>query len=861
MPTSTATQPLVSIVIVNWNGLEDTKICLEHTREQSYAACEIVVVDNGSTQDSLDFLRAQTDIVLVENPKNLGFTGGHIAGYQAASGEYILLLNNDAVMDEHYVERAVAVMQADPTIAVVGGRAYLWDQDNPLFDVTNEFYAYQNINPITAEGIFAREDEGIPQEVNNVSGSCVLVRRKVIEEVGYLHDPFFAYFEESDLFARIKRAGFRIIYHPKLAIWHANGKSAERKGSTFGFYMMMRNRFRFAVRNFDSWSLARFLKFYLKMGIVSTLKAVLRGKTHPMEQAYAKAFFYNLFCGWVAFAERRQLRKTLGKCHNYNQCIVREQTGISLIIDCSTTADVDAARTLAQNLSATDEVVIVAQKPAVIAHAQKHCNLSSSPLRLCIDRGYFKAHRRNIAAICAKNDWLVFTEATADVASIRALADAPIYQAHKTGKQLAYGCPQAAPLVSNAHAAAQIACSSTLLVHKTLFVNAGGLRADMPESDALRALLVYGVISNSLVCTTINAASGQLAPLSNAVEPDDLSAMMNSAYGEATAARRKQTVMDRFLARHYHTQQILNIGIWWVSRRITLRLKLARTKNIVLAIMSLRRQRLATELKHIRNELLRNKYMVVDIESRKKAEHARLAYLAKHPQETTVFIICRDRYKPLAQLLEWLEHQGLQRVVLIDNNSALPPLMDFLHNTPYQVLEMQRNARHTVAWTAGIIKILLPDDFYLLTDPDVIPARTEADVLPHLYDLHQQYPDHLKIGLGLKIDDLPDHYELKKEVIAWEGQFWKHQYAPGVFEAGVDTTFAIYKPYTYQYFIHPSLRTAEPYTARHLPWYSKSDLLTDEEVFYRLRADQNVNTWDKGKLPERYVKELAKQRH
>jgi len=126
--------PLVSIVIVNWNGLQDTKLCLKHTAEQSYSNIEIVVVDNGSSDGSLKYLREYKAIKLVENHKNLGFSGGHIAGYKVSNGEYVLLLNNDAIMDSNYVKNAVKTMRSDKGIGALGGRAYLWDEQNKLLE-------------------------------------------------------------------------------------------------------------------------------------------------------------------------------------------------------------------------------------------------------------------------------------------------------------------------------------------------------------------------------------------------------------------------------------------------------------------------------------------------------------------------------------------------------------------------------------------------------------------------------------------------------------------------------------------------------------------------------------------------------
>lgn len=856
-------QPLVSVVLVNWNGLEDTKLCLKHTFEQTYANFEVIVVDNGSHDGSVAYLRKQKNIVLVELPKNTGFTGGHIAGYNVSKGKYILLLNNDAVMDRQYIEKAVATIEESDDIAVVGGRAYFWNDENPLFDATNDFYAYQNINPISGEGIFTRQDAGSIQEVNNVSGSCVMVKRSVIEELGYLHDPFFAYYEESDLFARIKRAGYKVIYNPELAIWHANGKSAERKGSTFSFYMMMRNRYRFAIRNFDGWALRRFLRFYIKLGLVSTVKALLKPKTHPMEKAYMRAFFHNVFFGWQAFAERRQLKKLLGTSRSYNQQIIREQTGISLVLVCTSKKQVDDAVTLSKQLATHDEIVIVVKTAEIAAYAKKFCSIVSSPLRLCIDQGFFKTDSWNLGAICAKNDWLLYTSVDdAMDLSLFNHASTAAYRAFQKGGRLIYAsAEQEYGLSHSCEHAAQVSCSRNLLIHKDVFMNGRGLVHGLTHDEALRSLMIFAAISKTLFGIHYNSPA-TLPALDDAEKLTSTVGTMRAAYAESVAASKKPSLWGRYLIRHYHTQQVTNFFVWWLSPGASLYLKLARTKNILLAIATLNRSRLATELKHIRNELLRSKYMVVaDLDKRKAEENKRLQYLLKHPQETTIFIICRDRYETLKQLLDWFEKQGMRRIVLIDNDSALPPLIDYLKTTPYQVLEMRRNVGHTVLWSAGIIKILLPDDFYLLSDPDVIPSMDNLDVVTHLYAVHADHPDHLKVGLGLKIDDLSDKYDLKKEVISWESQFWKHQYAPGVFEAGVDTTFAVYKPYTYQYFIHPSLRTDEPYTGRHLPWYGDSKNPSDEEIFYRLRADQNVNTWNKGKLPDRYIKELEKQRH
>lgn len=239
-------RPLVSIVVLNWNRLEDTKLCIDSVIKLDYPNFEIIIVDNGSTDGSKEYLSKLENIIYVDNPVNRGFTGGHIDGLQKCSGEFIVLLNNDAVIKPNYIKVALTHF-GNPKVAVVGGRSYNWDDTHKLFDESGPFYSYQEINVFTGEAFMSSDDNKVPQEVNNVSGSCVVIRRSVIDAIGYLYNPFFAYFEETDLFARYKRAGYKIIYDPDLRIWHRGGvSSGSNTGSYFFYYQIFRNRFIFA---------------------------------------------------------------------------------------------------------------------------------------------------------------------------------------------------------------------------------------------------------------------------------------------------------------------------------------------------------------------------------------------------------------------------------------------------------------------------------------------------------------------------------------------------------------------------------------------------------------------------------------
>ncbi len=231
--------PLVSVVILNWNGLEDTLRCIDSVRNLNYANIEIVLVDNGSKNDAAKLEKlASPRMKLIKNKSNLGFAGGQVSALPHCSGDFILLLNNDAVIDKDSVKKALKTFDADPKIAAVGGRTHPFDKNKK--NIT--FYAHQWINPVTADVITLGVDNQKTEDVITVSGSCVFIRKSAIDNVGYFDERFFAYYEESDLFARFLRAGWRIVYNPAIIAYHKDRASTKDKQYMY-YYLMLKNQF------------------------------------------------------------------------------------------------------------------------------------------------------------------------------------------------------------------------------------------------------------------------------------------------------------------------------------------------------------------------------------------------------------------------------------------------------------------------------------------------------------------------------------------------------------------------------------------------------------------------------------------
>jgi hypothetical protein len=218
----------------------------------------------------------------------------------------------------------------------------------------------------------------------------------------------------------------------------------------------------------------------------------------------------------------------------------------------------------------------------------------------------------------------------------------------------------------------------------------------------------------------------------------------------------------------------------------------------------------------------------------------------------TVFINTRDRVTYLRELVNWLERAGVQRIIIVDNASTYEPLLDYLAHTPHHVVRLKENMGQLAPWLSGTIERMTSEhDFFMETDPDVVPDENcPLDALEHLYEIVYTYPEYVKVGLGLRIDDLPDHYRHADAVRRWESRFWTEEFRPGLYVAPVDTTFAVYRPRTGTTMI-PALRTGPPYVARHMPWYADSKHPTKEDRYYLRHAAPGINNWDARQITNR----------
>jgi GT2 family glycosyltransferase len=287
----------VVIIILNWNGWQDTIECLESVYQIEYPNFNVILVDNNSQDHSLDKIRDYSsgklkvesefienktknkllkleeytedenplemnspDLILIKNKENYGFPGGNNVGIRFAlknlDPDYILLLNNDTVVDRNFLKGLVHFGEFNKDVGILGPKIYYYDDPKVIWS------AGCRISWKLARGIqigSGELDQGqynTENEVEYVSGSAFLIKTEVIREIGLMDDSYFLYFEESDWTLIANKAGYKSLYVPNAIVWHKVSKSGGGISNPVGLYYITRNRWLFMrkwAKKSDYW--------------------------------------------------------------------------------------------------------------------------------------------------------------------------------------------------------------------------------------------------------------------------------------------------------------------------------------------------------------------------------------------------------------------------------------------------------------------------------------------------------------------------------------------------------------------------------------------------------------------------------
>lgn len=242
--------PEISIITVNYNGLKDTCELIESLQKHSTVSYEIIVVDNGSKVNEASLLQEKyPHIVAIRSEENLGFSGGNNLGIRQAKGKYIFLFNNDIFIEEDSFHHLIDRLESNPKVGCVSPKIRF------AFPPRNiQFAGYVPLSEVALRNDligFGEEDKGQYETAHQTPychGAAMMLKKEVIDKVGYMPEIYFLYYEELDWCTQMAKAGYELWYEPQCTVYHKESQSTGQESYLRTFYLT-RNRLLYAWRN------------------------------------------------------------------------------------------------------------------------------------------------------------------------------------------------------------------------------------------------------------------------------------------------------------------------------------------------------------------------------------------------------------------------------------------------------------------------------------------------------------------------------------------------------------------------------------------------------------------------------------
>lgn len=269
----------ITVVIPNWNGSRLLLRCLEAVANQSMVPDDVIVVDNGSTDDSVESVAAAfPGVQVIEVGRNIGFAGAINRGVQASNSEFIALLNNDAEPDAEWLSSLGRAISENDNIAICTPKI-LRVSDDPVveFDSAGDWYSVWGLGYPRGRGEpdLGQYDDSCDTLI--ASGTAALIRASVFEEVGLFDEKYFAYFEDYDFSLRVRLVGRDIRYEPSAIVYHRIGATSGGSNDRRARYLLARNSIRCFAKVLPSRLILEYLPTFLIAQLLWLAHAAVTG--------------------------------------------------------------------------------------------------------------------------------------------------------------------------------------------------------------------------------------------------------------------------------------------------------------------------------------------------------------------------------------------------------------------------------------------------------------------------------------------------------------------------------------------------------------------------------------------------------
>ncbi len=274
--------PIISIIIPHWNGIDVLSECLDSLANSKYENKEIVVVDNASTDGSPEWVKKNhPNVTLIENDKNYGYAGGCNRGVPNAKGDWLLFLNNDTVHESDWIEHLADRTLGNSDISVIQPKIKNYYK-RQLFDYAGGAGGHLDLfcYPFAKGRIFLEQEEDVgqyddPSDLFWASGTAIMVKKNIFNEIGGFDELFFAHQEEIDLCWRILLKNCRVVFEPKSVVYHKNAVSLPMH-SFQKYYLNHRNSFFMLMTNYNLPLTLYFLPIRLALEFVAMTYALVK---------------------------------------------------------------------------------------------------------------------------------------------------------------------------------------------------------------------------------------------------------------------------------------------------------------------------------------------------------------------------------------------------------------------------------------------------------------------------------------------------------------------------------------------------------------------------------------------------------